>query len=79
VRRTRGLMTSKSISIKGAGCKSGGCAVRAVGLTSGDLPRVPEAGLRKPRGYLSTRQESAEGVVLAAKAAGKARTEGSGE
>ncbi|HKG59316.1 MAG TPA: hypothetical protein VKB05_06010 [Pyrinomonadaceae bacterium] len=35
-------MTTKPISIKGAGCKSGGCAPKAVELTSGDLLRVVE-------------------------------------
>jgi len=46
--RTNGQMTVKSISIKGTGCKSGGCAGKAVGLTSGGLHRVPESGLREP-------------------------------
>jgi len=41
-------MIAKSISIKGAERKSGGCAVKAVGLTSGGLHRVPESGLREP-------------------------------
>jgi hypothetical protein len=45
-RRTSGLMIAKSISIKGAGCKSGGCALKAVELTSGGLSHVPESGLR---------------------------------
>ena len=38
--RTSGQMTAKSIAIKGRGGKSGGCAVKAVGLTSGGLRRV---------------------------------------
>ena len=42
--RTSGPMIAKSIAIKGRGGKSGGCAVKAVGLTSGGLRRV-----RKPR------------------------------
>jgi hypothetical protein len=37
-------MTAKPISIKGTGCKSGGCVQKAVELTSGDLPFVPECG-----------------------------------
>jgi hypothetical protein len=37
-------MTAKPISIKGTGCKSGGCVRKAVELTSGDLPFVPESG-----------------------------------
>jgi hypothetical protein len=38
-------MIAKSTVIKGWGGKSGGCAVKAVGLTSGDLRRVPDSGL----------------------------------
>jgi hypothetical protein len=38
-------MIAKSISIKGTGCKFGGCVRKAVELTSGDLPFVPESGL----------------------------------
>jgi hypothetical protein len=41
-----GHMTAKPISIKGAGCKSGGCVPKAVELTSGGLPLVPNSGLR---------------------------------
>ena len=37
-----GQTMAKPISIKSAGCKSGGCARKAVGLTSGDLPLVVE-------------------------------------
>ena len=56
-------MTAKSISIKGTGCKSGGCVWKAVELTSGGLPFVPEPGLRVGRPVLTGRQKSAEGVV----------------
>ena len=42
--RTSWLVTTKSISIKGTGCKSGGCVRKAVELTSGDLPFV--SGIR---------------------------------
>ena len=42
--RTSGPMIAKSIAIEGRGGISGGCAVKAVGLTSGGLRRV-----RKPR------------------------------
>ena len=35
-------MTAKSVSIKGTGCKSGGCALKADELTSGDLLLVSE-------------------------------------
>jgi hypothetical protein len=40
-------MIAKSISIKGAERKSGGCALKAVELTSGGLSRVPVKGLRE--------------------------------
>jgi hypothetical protein len=62
--RTSGHVTAKSISIKGTGCKSGGCALKAVELTSGDLPFVLDSGLRAKRFVLSGRQKSAEGVVV---------------
>jgi hypothetical protein len=61
--RTSGQMIAKSISIKGTGCKSGGCVRKAVELTSGDLPFVPESGLRMERSTLTGRQKSAEGKV----------------
>ena len=35
--RASGQMIAKPISIKGTGCKSGGCVRKAVELTSGDL------------------------------------------
>ena len=57
-------MTAKPISIKGTGCKSGGCVRKAVELTSGDLPFVPESGLRVERFILTGRQKSAAGVVV---------------
>jgi hypothetical protein len=44
--RTSEQMIAKSISIKGAGCKFGGCVRKAVELTSGDLPVVSKSGLR---------------------------------
>ena len=56
--------TTKSISIKSTGCKSGGCVRKAVELTSGDLPFVPESGLRIERSVLTGRQKSAAGVVV---------------
>ena len=37
-RGTSGQRTTKSIFIKHAGCKSGGCVRKAVEFTSGDLP-----------------------------------------
>ncbi len=57
-------MIAKPISIKGTGCKSGGCVPKAVELTSGDLPFVPESGLRVERSILTGRQKSAAGVVV---------------
>jgi hypothetical protein len=60
--RTSELGTTKSISIKGIGCKSGGCVRKAVELTSGDLPFVLDSELRVERSILTGRQKSAEGV-----------------
>ena len=57
-------MTAKPLSIKGAGCKSAGCVRKAVELTSGDLPFVPESGLRVERSVLTGRQKSAAGKVV---------------
>ena len=57
-------MTTKSISIKGTGCKFGGCVRKAVELTSGDLPFVSESRLRIERLILTGRQKSAEGVLV---------------
>jgi len=48
-----------------------------VELTSGDLWRVPESGLRVEQSILTATQKSAAGVVVAQ--AMKAQTEGSGE
>ena len=61
--RTSWLVTTKSISIKGTGCRSGGCVRKAVELTSGDLPFVLESGLRVERSILTGRQKSAEGIL----------------
>ena len=56
-------MTAKPLSIKGTGCKFGGCAWKAVELTSGDLPFVRDTGLRGERSTLTGRQKSAADVV----------------
>ncbi len=64
-RWTSGQMTAKSISIKRAGCKSGGCVRKAVELTSGDLPLAVQSRLRIERSILTGRQKSAAGVVAA--------------
>ena len=58
-----GHMIAKPISIKGTGCKFGGCVRKAVELTSGDLPLVRDAGLRIGQPVLTGRQKSAEGVI----------------
>ena len=57
-------MIAKSISIKGTGCKFGGCVRKAVELTSGDLPLVVESQLRVEQSVLIGRQKSAEGVLV---------------
>ena len=50
--RTSGQLIAKSRSIKGQGCRSGRCAVKAVRLTPGDLRSVPllrtEGAVRRP-------------------------------
>ena len=56
-------MIAKSISIKGTGCKFGGCVRKAVELTSGDLLLVRDTGLRIEQSILTGRQKSAEGVL----------------
>ena len=76
-RRASWLLTTKPPTIKGAGGKSGGCALKAVVLIAGGLLHVPESGLRVERSTLTVRQESAAGIVAALVA--KAQTEGSSE
>jgi hypothetical protein len=61
--RTSWQLTTKSISIKGTGCKFGGCVRKAVELTSGDLPFVLESRLGIEQSIQTGRQKSAEGVV----------------
>jgi hypothetical protein len=56
-------VTAKPISIKGTGCKSGGCVRKAVELTSGDLLRVANSGLKASQGALIPQQKSAEGIL----------------
>jgi len=63
-RRASWPLTAKPKSIKGAGCKFGGYARKAVELTSGDLPFVSKSGLRVERFILTGRQKSAKGVVV---------------
>jgi len=62
-RGASGPMIAKPISIKAAGCRSGGCAPKAVELTSGDLPLVRDTGLTIERSILTGGQKSAEGVL----------------
>jgi len=45
--RTSRHLTAKSISIKGQGCKSGGCAAKTAELTPGGLRRVPDYGTER--------------------------------
>ena len=71
-RRASWQMTTKPISIKDAGCKSGGCALKAVELTSGDLWRVVKVTTETAAKQLSAPQKSAEGIVITAVV--KART-----
>ena len=47
--RTSEPLIAKSIAIKGRGGKSGGCAVKAVGLTSGGLRRVRKSRTERDR------------------------------
>jgi hypothetical protein len=61
-RRTSGLLTAKSISIKDAKRRSGDCARKAAEITPGDLSCVRN-GLRLSRGSLTAGQKSAEGIV----------------
>lgn len=80
--RTSWQLTTKSISIKGTGCKFGGCVRKAVELTSGDLPLVPESGLRMEQSILTGRQKSAEGVIVRRRMKARtvpARVDGSGK
>jgi hypothetical protein len=63
-RRASWQVTTKPISIKGAGCKSGGGALKAVELTSGDLLLVAESRLKEERSNLNKWQKSAEGIVV---------------
>ena len=66
-RRTSWHVTAKSTSIKDAKRKFGGCAWKAVKLTSGDLPVVSISGLGTSRDVLTGGQKSAEGVVTDAR------------
>src|ERR1035438_1060159 len=56
------MSSAKSISIKGAKRRSGGCAQKAAELTPGDLLRVASATEAVER-RLTAEQKSAEGIV----------------
>ena len=62
-RWTSGQLVAKSISIKDAKRRSGGCAPKAIELTPGGLRRVAHRRLRRPQGRLTAEQKSAEGIV----------------
>ena len=57
-------MIAKSATIKGAGGRFGGCALKAVILIAGDLLHVLESVLRLEQSTLSVQQKSAEGIVV---------------
>jgi hypothetical protein len=58
-------MTCEAHIHQGRGYKSGGCALKAVELTSGDLLLVANSRLRmSDRSNLSQQQKSAEGIVI---------------
>src|SRR6202163_1810750 len=72
-RRTSGQRIAKSISIKGAKRRSGGCAPKAIELTPGDLlrvvPRTTEGSERPPdRGAEVSRRHSRSAVGKASEA-----------
>ena len=56
-------MIAKSRSTKSTGGKSGGCARKAVELTSGGPQHVAESQLRGEQSPLTVLGESAEGIV----------------
>ena len=60
-RRASWQLTVKPISIKDAGCKSGGGALKAVELTSGDLLLVAESRLKEERSDLNEVAEVSRG------------------
>ena len=70
--RTSWQTTTKSRSIKGAGCKFGDCVRKAIEPTSGDLLFVSKSRLRVEQSTVTGQQKSAEGIVGAQ--APKART-----
>jgi hypothetical protein len=63
-RRTSWPMTTKSVSIKGAGGKSGGRVPKAVELIAGELLHGLEFGTEDGVIHPDPEQQSAAGVVL---------------
>ena len=55
---------AKPISIKASTGKSGGGALKAVELTTGDLLHVVDSRLERKRFFLNVQQKSAEGIVV---------------
>jgi hypothetical protein len=55
---------AKPISIKASGGKSGGGALKAVELTTGDLLHVVDSRLERKQFFLNVQQKSAEGTVV---------------
>jgi hypothetical protein len=69
--RIRGLCSraswqraAKPISIKASRGKSGGSALKAVELTTGELLHVVDQRLEQERSCLNGQQKSAEGIVV---------------
>ena len=61
--RTSGQVTAKSTVIKDRGGKFGGCAGKAVGLTSGGSVSRPETRTERVARRVTVAQKSAEGIV----------------
>jgi hypothetical protein len=55
---------AKPISIKASRGKSGGGALKAVVLTTGDLLHVVVSRLEEKRFFLNVQQKSAKGIVV---------------
>ena len=64
-RRTSRQMTTKSVSIKDAGGKSGGRVSKAGEPIAGDLWHVADSRLSVERSTLTLPQKSAAGIVIA--------------
>jgi hypothetical protein len=69
-RRTSWQTTTKSISIKGAGCKFGGCVRKAIKFTSGELLAVSKSRLRMEQSALTGTAEVSRGHLRRGSAEG---------